>query len=232
MLVAVLHNISDLSLGYAPKDLYTWGINDLANLSSWIAMGVKFTGNGWSSNTIAGIRDALNRANTALGSKIFTALGLHDSGGLTFSFGPLPTCQSYICTDQGANTIGGNFDDSYRNYGQNYAEGIIHELGHVVDWHARPQGSQFGWSITDPNWLSSSGWWRDAEHGLWRITYEGSLGAPTLNALNTPGEDFADTFTTYVYEKTGGDFSQFLHPKAISWVNRQNALQVALDQWP
>ncbi len=97
---------------------------------------------------MAGVRDALNRANSALGTQIVTALGLHDPGGLTFSFGPMTTCTGYICTDQGTNTIGGNFDESYRNYGQNYAEGIVHEFGHVVDWHARPPGSQFGWSVS------------------------------------------------------------------------------------
>ncbi len=193
-------------------------------------MGVKFTGNGWSSNTMAGVRDALNRANTALGSKIFTALGLHDSGGLTFSFGPQPDC-SLVCTAQGTNTIEGNFEDSYRGYGQNYAEGIVHELGHVVDWHARPPGSQFGWSITDPNWLSSSGWWRDAEHGTWRITYEGYQGAPTQYAQHSgPGEDFADTFATWVDAVNGTRYSNFIGPLGGSWQYRLDALQVAVDK--
>ncbi len=216
--------LGDLDLNYEPQGLNTWGKNDLANLSAWIASGVKFIGGGWTGGGLDAARTALNRARTAVGSGMRAALGLVN-GTLTFNNNGNVDMQ----TDQGHNEIYGILP-STADPGE--IDRFVHELGHIFDWQIRPAWAINGWSNVDPNWLSSSGWWRDAEHDLWRITQEGSQGAPTWYAQTNPGEDFAETFTWYVDEKNGVNYPAFLHPKASSWVNRQDALQVALDQLP
>lgn len=211
-------------LNYVPNGLDTWGKDALANLSAWIAVGVKFIGGGWTGGGLDVARTALNRVSTALGSGMKAALGLVDRTLTLNNDG-----DGIMRTKQSDNEIHGILPSTAD---PGAIDRFIHELGHIFDWHIRPAGAVYGWSSSDPNWLSSSGWWRDAEHGLWRITYEGSQGAPTQYALSNPGEDFAETFTTRIDTMNGVRYSSFIRPSGASWRYRIDALQVALDKLP
>lgn len=175
------------------------------------------------------VRDALNRVNQALGGKAGSALGL-SNGHLWLNNDP---SASRLETDASTNTISGPFkNDPARGDFSANVDRVVHEFGHLADWHAHPQDAKWGWSAVSNQWGASSGWRQHHELEFWYLTSQGRAGAPTSYAQSGVGEDFADTFTWYVDYQNGVSFSRFEHPVAESWAARQDALQVALDQLP
>jgi RHS repeat-associated protein len=103
-------------------------------LRNWMARGVRFTGATWTANQREIALTALDRVETALGSKTTAALGL--GGGQTLTFNRVTTGISMGGGPD--NTIDFRCDDDSFEY---EVETAIHEMGHVVDWHARPENS-------------------------------------------------------------------------------------------
>jgi RHS repeat-associated protein len=224
--------LSDLSLGYEPKDLYTWGINDLANLSSWIAMGVKFTGNGWTGGNLHDVNKGLNMVGQALGSKVSAALGL--TGGRSL-FINSADCRGCVVTGAGGHTYGQSnlinlllpSSSAIRT-----VETMVHELGHIVDWHAG-NNLDFSLSPSEPwlaagNYFPVTGGWVSTDSYLPNRVFPSQYAAGSSD----PREDFADTFAWQVYTKNGASYrpTASYNPYGPS-AERQNALTVALDKF-
>jgi len=193
--------------------------------------GIMFTGADWGINDYKIVYAAIQRVEAAFKKAgydpevVKTALGIGGDRKLTFN--KITTGSS--TADTPANTI--NFrcdDDPFKDE----VETAVHEMGHIIDWHARSEGARWGYSATSSEWPAATGWRRlvYGKEGYWVMTdrelYE---AAPTKNAWNNPGEDFADTFTWWVYSQSGGSFSRARrdepHPA------RQHALSVALDKF-
>ncbi len=193
--------------------------------------GIVFTGADWSLHDYQIVFVALWRVETAFReagydpSVVKTALGIGGDRKLIFN-----KVTTGTRTDQGTNTIEYTRDPN-KNYGEE-VEGFVHEMGHIIDWHARSEGARWGYSNVSGEWPAATGWRRlvYGQEGYWVMTdrelYE---AAPTKNAWNGPGEDFADTFTWWVYSQSGGSFSRARRDEPNP--ARQHALIVALDKF-
>ena len=192
-------------------------------LRNWIDRGIRFTGATWTADHYEVVLTALDRVETALGGKTMAALGL--GGGRTLTINRITT---------GTSRGGGGVID-LRCDGRPFEEAVeatIHEMGHIVDWHARSdKKSTRWWSDSSPEWAAATGWRRNHEYGFYNITAEGSRGAVTEYALSNPGEDFADTFTWYVESRNpgSGGFSRARAWRGEPNPARQSALMVALN---
>jgi len=189
--------------------------------------GIMFTGADWGINDYKIVYAAIQRVEAAFRKAGYdpevakAALGIGGDRKLTFN--KITTGSSNA--DTPANTI--NFrcdDDPFKDE----VETAVHEMGHIIDWHARPDDSPWGWSASTAEWRSGAGWRRHHEHDIWLPTAEGPMGAPTINARGNPGEDFADTFTWWVYAQSGGRFSRAI---GIPSQSRQITLSLALTKF-
>lgn len=217
-------------LGFTPKGLADWETDALRNLNEWIQSGVRFTSNPtmWDPKTpvAAGIwtADALSEALRALGmvqsslgtSKTRTALELN---GGRFTINAVSNAPAPGWADQAGNRIHINVA------GADVAYVVVHEIGHIVDWHVRETNSRWGWSNTATIWLDATGWIRNPTYGVWYYTDPTKMqvrpgGASSSYATErNPGEDFAETF---VWRTIGRGFQ----PSK----DRRDALDVALDR--
>ena len=167
---------------------------------------------------------ALDLVRDALGDKTFTALGLTDGNSLTFNkilsadiLGNAPYWNNLI-----------NLNLSPYHY-ERYVDITIHEIGHIVDAHASSAGPNTLWSLTSGAWREATGWWYHQRLHMWILPITGKAGAATTY-LNSPREDFAETFTWYV---DGGKYSQqSTRPYSRPSLQRREALKVALEQIP
>ncbi|MBN1138970.1 MAG: hypothetical protein JXM73_20465 [Anaerolineae bacterium] len=182
-------------LGSGFDFLGQWSLADLRSLLGWATQGVRFTsdaGLAWTDANMRDVLSALHRVESVLGAITQQALGLVGAARLTFNkvaSGP----SNYSAP---TNTIHMRFDKPTQE--QN-VETAIHEMGHTVDWYARPGNSQWGWSASATEWQQATGWRHHYEHGYW---YTGDVqrmqGVPTNYARTNPGEDFADTVLWHV----------------------------------
>jgi RHS repeat-associated protein len=215
------------ALGNAYADdgsLAGWSTAQLSSLLGWIGKGlITFAGNPWTGGNLGNVRDALSRVSNALGNKTLTTLGLN-GGTLTFD-----NTSGILHADQPHNRVYGEFK---AEFDADQSDEIIHELGHLADWHARPASAPWRWSAVSTEWGIASGWRKHPEHGFWYITAKGREGAPTLYAQSKdPGEDFADTFATFVDQRNGRTFYRSILNTPQQYQNfatRLNALTVAL----
>ena len=104
----------------------------------------------WTKSNLMEVIKALNLVESKLGSSTKAALGLLNGGTLTFNGVSKATYPGWA--DQPANTI--HIDLA----GGNIFGTVIHEVGHIVDWHARDAGSQWGWSVTSYQWQWAGEW--------------------------------------------------------------------------
>jgi hypothetical protein len=205
-----------------------WSTSQLRSLLAWLGRGVVFAGNPWTGGSLGNARNALDRVMNALGSKTLAALGL-SSGSLTFN-NAISCVGGGLCASQPDNRVQGAFNPSLDS---DESDELIHEMGHLADWHARPTtNARWGWSAVSTEWGLASGWRQHPELDFWYITAKGRGGAPTLYAQSRdPGEDFADTFATFVDQQNGRAFYRSILNTPQQYQNfatRLNALKVAL----
>jgi hypothetical protein len=202
---------------------YTWSRND------WEEHGVTFSGDNWGyQNRIGGAVSALNRVREVLGySRMASLAGLGGEGGLTLV--------SYSDNASFRRTSGCSGDSSCYDHTTNsiqYAPGTssttwVHEIGHAVDWHAGDGNNFFstGSPAGTGEWVENVGW---SFHGDddWSLNPSSVNGATTQYALENPREDFAETFTWYIYSQTGGAPQGYNEPN----IDRQTYLYFALNR--
>ncbi len=190
--------------------------------------GMRFTGAAWTAENYRMVSAAYQKTRKALvgsGYDPSAALGLGQ--GLTFN--KVTTGGSNANTP--ANTINFRCDNDPFEY---EVETAVHEMGHIMDWHARSEGARWGYSNVSGEWPAATGWRRlvYGKEGYWVMTdrelYE---AAPTTNAWNNPGEDFADTFTWWVYSQSRGSFSRARLSRPEDLKRRLEALSTALDKF-
>jgi hypothetical protein len=194
-------------LGFIPDGLAGWDESNLDNLLWWLDRGVSFV-NGdkkWTSSEINVVRNALNMLNDLFGTaKTQRMLGLDRRQGLTFkrqtSDGGKRSAAGY--NGVGQNKIDINTDDTV------YLNSVLHELGHVVDaQYGRKLGYSSYWSeVKGGIWSQQTGWRYDSVEEWWYLdsSDERSRQGASEYAKDSPAEDFAETFLTYVLLATSG----------------------------
>ncbi|NUM48451.1 MAG: hypothetical protein HUU38_27410 [Anaerolineales bacterium] len=176
--------------------------------ADWEAAGVIFdVASGLKAEYIDQIINALNMVKNVLGSRTLSALGLVNGGSLKFIF----------IGDGRANAPG--WEGEVRLGIKVFTatpEHIVHELGHIVDYNAGPGGinnlyttssgcSKDVCKSSHNVWRWNTGWEKDSDGNF---LYTGDpLAASTGYGLDNPGlgpaEDFAETFTWYIYTQNG-----------------------------
>ena len=177
------------------------------SLRYWEARGVHFSGDGWNNERIQSQLTALERSAGAIKSYEQTRhdWGLDMPGGLVFHGSyDNSDCHSSVgvtrksCYFASTNTIillwsvlsNPGYSDPYLDM----TEAAIHELGHVVDYHAGLSAygdfsSQYDWATSVPGWTKVNGAWEYARS---------PEGMVSFYAQTTPIEDFAETWAWWV----------------------------------
>jgi len=228
-----LYRSATSMLGFwaTPDDLGAWDSEGLGDLVRWLDAGVRFTSdvapyNGWTFANLHDVLDALGLVNNRIGDSTRAALGIGNNGTLTFikSANIIRDCGTGHdgCTvghDQVRLKLTANGSRDQRNL-------VIHELGHVVDWHAG--NGQFR-SANSESWLTAGGWRWVRDEG-WE-TY-GFRGAARVYGLQNPLEDFAETFTWSVLNQNGESyFDNGLNLLGAPNPGRQQELNVMLGEF-
>ncbi len=223
--------------GLNPVGLDDWNTRDLKGLLGWLNAGIRFTsvsnehglGATWTTSNLRDVMSALERTKSIVGNGMARIIG----DGLTINK-LHAACENAGCiSGWGAP---GAIDMYLGNEHNIYAtQTAVHELGHIVDWVARPASSANGFSYS-PDWAGRVGWTyivthpyahslseilRDITEGNWQ---PGADVFVSDYARKNPGEDFAETFAWYVGANTGGGFNFVRQPGLL----HQAALDVAL----
>ncbi|MBI5952480.1 MAG: hypothetical protein HY865_12555 [Chloroflexi bacterium] len=211
-------------MGYRVPGLSDWDYYHLKEVNDWWDAGVRFSRNSissedkWTAANIYDAVDALNRTKRYLNAKTSSVMGtllfLIKSNGV----------QTGGKTNQILNEILLFLPSSHS---EEVTEAVIHEIGHILDWRARPKGSQWGWSVTSKSWLAASGWAVDAS-GNWCQDPLFAEFAPTDYAKTDVGEDFAETFL-YLVENGKMDYR---YSGAVINVARKLAVWEAISNLP
>ena len=206
-------------LGFVPTGLSGWMKSQLTQLDGWLNRGVSFVtqvADNWAANEISTVVSTLEMVQNKLskGIGIDKLLGLKGAGGPGLEF------------RRSTGNFGNGGPDNYIEIKDINPATLAHEMGHVVDWRARPTGSASGYSETG-YWLDASGW--SDERGGWYIG-DGVYGAPTEYAYKgrAPGEDFAESFAWAMTSGMGMARDNPFNPGGRPNVARLYALNVAL----
>jgi hypothetical protein len=187
-----------------------WDTERLLSLLSWLKRGVSFAsapGFSWNAQLVGTVLDGLNMIHNALGGFEDFYLGLSD--GLTFRLDPK------IGTNRG---WAPDMDTVLLNEsagGDVYA--VIHELGHVVDYvlsrvtygtSGYPAEAGKQWAVDQVSYSSKSGfakqfgWYKDKTSSTgWSTNQPGETTYYAGNRNTAPTEDFAESFTQFVYDR-------------------------------
>jgi len=204
-----------------------------AGLEGWMDRGITF-GGVWTGTQVLSAVVALNLAAAALGAETDAALGLTD----------------------GLEIAAVQIQDNTRTHAEAHSDGITiyiapgdeinalrmltHELGHIVGQHsAEGPDDQLSYHQV---WVKDvPGWTQDA-NGAW--TYDTATKDAQWcrdYSINTPGEDFADTFSWYAYQHVdtaaspfgvaGSSYPALIFPFDEPDDDRKQALANALDDF-
>jgi hypothetical protein len=217
-------------LGYDPG-LSVWSTNELRRVNDWWDAGVRFTSNSsylgdrWTPSNLSDTVNALDRVRNYVGTKTNSALGIRN-GQLEFikiEAGRLDPGAVGGLTDAPSNKV---YLFLIPTQTERTTEVVIHEIGHVLDWQARPANSPWGWSATSKSWGTASGW--SIVNGVWCQDPALAAFAPTVYAKTNQGEDFAETFL-YVVEGGKIDFGE-----GVTTINtaREQAIRDAISALP
>ncbi len=192
-------------------------------------MGVKFTGNGWTGGNLQDVNKGLDIVRQALGDKVRAALGLISGRSLFINAIDCHGCGAGGHTYGESNLINLGLPSfsAVRN-----AETTVHEIGHIVDWHAG-NNLDFSLSPSEP-WLAAGNYfpvtrgWVSTDPYLRDRVFPSQYAA----ASSDPREDFADTFAWHVYTQNGSVYGPTNSYNQIGPnIERQNALNVALGKF-
>lgn len=204
-------------LGYDLSGLQDLMLEQLQQFGNWHDRGIQFFRfSSWTATSLGAVLKGLQLVDNALTSNGYNTdkmLGIGGGNTLTFALGKIDNL-AY----NGGRSIILN-DRIYNDSGQpaNYLyEGVIHELGHVVDRMA-------GHYSHSNDWLDK-GWKNVPGSGDWE--YYGSSAVANENAKSTPDEDFAETFTWFVL-KDQIPRSEWNRIETIP-ENREDSLKTAL----
>jgi RHS repeat-associated protein len=215
----------DKYITYDPEGLSSWGLPELSHLLGWLQNGVRFTTETqqWTSANLGDVMMGLDLVASALGGKTLALLGLTD--GRTLTFNKILSAQNNGTAPYWKNII--NLNLSPYHYDP-YIDITIHEIGHIVDYHARPSfaGQYDTFSTSSIEWRETTGWSLDPDRGIWRLLSGADIGFAS-NYFTTPMEDFAETFVYRVDQgKYRGEAWGYRDPS----FGRKAALNVALGQ--
>ena len=164
-------------------------------------MGVRFSrnsqapGDAWTANNLSDASWALPYTSNAFGSHFKAALGLNDPAINRLFLNKLGAAACDSCTGGfGAGSKDGGHIDIWLGSGSDpqVLHDILHEMGHVVDYHVGPN---FAYGTA---WLDAGKWTKP-----WNLLWGSgdAKSATSSYALADPGEDFAETFAWYVGNK-------------------------------
>jgi len=199
-------------------------------LRGWLEAGVVFTkSGGWTTDNIGQVLDALNRVRSVLGSSAQAALGLVNGQTLVFDKESIQPVQGVLNLEGRTFYTPGQYPTPIKLWIPDFldsqihetvVEMVIHELGHVVDWHAGRWWAGKRWSDESADWVVAQ---TVSEPGVRRI-------AVTPYAETDPGENFAEQFAWYIeqrYPGSGGLTGNIGRP-GLDW-RQIYALQVAIS---
>ena len=180
--------------------------------------GVHFRGSFWTSASVDTVLQGLNRVFNAfvhqfgvsnVEAKLNSALGL--SKGLTFQLILIPDLgysdESTNIVTLNLSQFNGVEDKLYQMSKESLIEGVIHELGHVVD--ANYLGRSRLYSETSPTWANRTHWVHCAKGSAgcsdsgWQLLDKTGLASDYAGSVR-PAEDFAETFVWWVSNVNNG----------------------------
>jgi hypothetical protein len=185
-------------LGSGFDFLKQWSLDDLQRLLTWLERGIRFEG-GWSSDGLYTALDGLDGILTAVGSwdLMSALLGIHDGGSFTYLVDPayFPNDGAHYAIPWEKKVV---FDSNPD------LTSFLHETGHIVDyyleWYLDESATNFWWSETG---LVGLGWNTLEIYGTTYFVRSQDIGTYRSFTTASPIEDFADTFTAWVYEEMG-----------------------------